>query len=371
MHYLILLIPVILGVVYYFITPEYFITVAKKTVLATVISLILFFSALYIDERVKTTSIEYWNSFIAYAEYYEAWNEYIQQTCTKTDCDANNNCVTTTYDCSYVKYHPEYWQAITTTKEIISITEAEYNNIVKKFRNTEFEELNRDYYTNDGDKYYSTWNNDSITAIPATTKHTYQNRIKAANQSAFHFKKPTEKEINQYNLKQYPKFYSNYEMPFILADTGITYNSIKGNKLLRYYNAILGDKKQACVFFILFKNKPIEAAFYQEALWSGANKNEFVVCIGVDNNNKIKWCRPFSWTPIEKLKISVRNNIQDNKMLNILQHINYVCNEVNRQFVRRQFAEFKYLDVAISDITLIICAGLIIVVSIGCLFIRM
>src|SRR5690606_26786934 len=121
-------------------------------------------------------------------EYYEDWDEWITQTCTRTCCcDSKGNCSTETYDCSYRKYHPQKWGIVTTTNEYVSITKHQYREIKSYFKNERFIDLNRRFYRKDGDKFISEWQKDSGSAIPVSTEHSYVNKVKAADQSVFHF----------------------------------------------------------------------------------------------------------------------------------------------------------------------------------------
>lgn len=80
-----------------------------------VIPILFIFMVKYLGQKSLEYSDEYWNSYGTYAEYYEDWNEYIHQICTRTypcgkDSDGNTKYCTETYDCSYVQYHPEHWE---------------------------------------------------------------------------------------------------------------------------------------------------------------------------------------------------------------------------------------------------------------------
>lgn len=297
-------------------------------------------------EQMQITSKEYWGSFIQKALYYEDWNEYIQQTCTSTCCcdSKGNNCITTTYDCSYVKYHPAKWLIETTTGESMKITNVQYDKIKKLFfKNESFVELNRDYHTNDGDLYYSLWPKDSTSSISVTTLHHYENRIKAADQSIFHFEEVKKEDIEKYNLKEYPEIYNNYEMDVVLGDN--SKEAKIANEQIKYINSLLGHKKEVKIFVLIFNNQPIEAGLYQEWYWSGANMNEFVICIGIDKNRKVKWCKPISWTECEKLKTDVKNFVINQDQLNLSSLSSFLLTNIDKQFTRRNFDEFDYLTV--------------------------
>ncbi len=316
-------------------------------------------------ETIQVRSEEYWGSFVVKAEYYEDWNEYIHQTCSRTCCcDANGqNCGTEFYDCSYVQYHPCKWIITTTTGEEISIDKEEYDRVKKKLGNEHFSELHRSYHTNDGDMYSSEWNRDSITAIPVTTLHHYENRVKAADQSVFHFKPLSNDDILKYQLKSYPDITDYYQMDGVMGDT--TDDAKIANRKIKYTNGLLGPKKEVKIFVLVFKNQPIEAGFYQESYWSGGNMNEFVVCIGTDNQRKVTWCKPISWTENERLKVDVKSFVENQTQLNLSSVADYLHTKIERDFKRRNFEEFDYLTVEPPFWAVILAYVLTLVINVG------
>jgi hypothetical protein len=298
-----------------------------------------------IVETVQVSSKEYWGSLISRVEYYEDWNEWITETCSRECCcdSDGENCSTEPYDCSHSEYHPAVWKIITTTGEVVLISQGEYNRIKGIFGNEKFVDLNRDYYTDDGDEYRSDWKGDSVTAIPVTTLHTYENRVKAADQSVFHYGEVTKAEKEKYSLKEYPEIVGAYKMQSVIGDN--SEDAVIADKKISYINGLLGHKKEVRIFVLIFKNQPIEAALYQEWYWSGANMNEFVICIGIDNERNVKWCKPISWTRSEMLKVNVKDFVQSQTKLDLQVVSGYLQEQVDKQFVRRSFKEFDYLTV--------------------------
>lgn len=296
-------------------------------------------------EHSQVRSKEYWGSLVERVEYYEDWDEYIHQTCTRTCCcdSKGENCSVESYDCSYVQYHSPFWQIVCTNGETVGISELQYNEIKSKFNNEYFTELNRNYHTNDGDMYYCTWPHDSITAIPVTTLHHYENRVKAADQSVFHFREISKSDIKKYDIKKYPKIHSHFKQSVVIGDSST--DALMSDLKLQYVNGLLGHSKQVRVYILIFKNQSIEAALYQEWYWSGGNKNEFVICIGIDNERKVEWCRPFSWTRSEALKAEIKNYFQNQEILTLQQSIPVIHEKIQKGFVRRSFKEFDYLTV--------------------------
>lgn len=331
-------------------------------------SLIFTFSMKLLIETVQVSSKEYWGSLVERVEYYEDWDEWITQTCSRSCCcdSKGENCGTETYDCSYRLYHPAYWQIITTNGEVVSISESEYNKIKRQFGNESFTDLGRDYYMDDGDKYHSTWNSDSVTAIPVTTLHYYENRVKASDQSVFHYQEVSESDIAKYQLKEYPEITGYYKMQSVIGDS--SQDALLSDKQFNYINGLLGHKKEVRVFVLIFKNQPIEAGLYQEWHWSGGNMNEFVICVGIDKERNVKWCKPISWTTSEILKAEVKSFVQNQKKLNLQELASFTKDKVEKQFVRRNFKEFDYLTVEPPTWAVILTYILTLAINIGLSF---
>jgi hypothetical protein len=83
-------------------------------------------------------------------------------------------------------------------------------------------------------------------------------------------------------------------------------------------NALLGRKHQIRVWVLLYRDQPRDISKRQEALWKGGNKNELVICVGLNKANEFQWAEVFSWTKREDLKVSVRDYIQAQKKLDLV-----------------------------------------------------
>ena len=75
------------------------------------VSIVLVIAAKLIVDTAFVRSEEYWGSFVDRVEYYEKWDEWINETCTRECCcdSDGNNCSTETYDCSYCRTHSPEW----------------------------------------------------------------------------------------------------------------------------------------------------------------------------------------------------------------------------------------------------------------------
>lgn len=301
-------------------------------------------------ETSQTNDTEYWTGWVVKGEYFEEWTEEYEETYSSTDSDGNVTWHTRTV----TDYHgPEYY-AIDSNGVKISVTLQHYRWLASRFTNNKETTLYHadqiKLYLGDGDKWTTVWNNKEDTRVIATTTHTYENRTQASR--VFYFPPVDEEDKKQFGLYDYAKTSSgglfsgavNYHtVPSILGNGGPT--TTAANERLRWHNAMLGKKKQVRMWVLIFKDQSESAAHFQKNYWQGGNKNEFILCIGTDKTNNVEWANVISWCEQERLKVDVRDFVLGQKKLDLTEVVEQMATQVNRQWKRREFAEFSYLSV--------------------------
>lgn len=186
-------------------------------------SIVLVFLLKLAIDQYSIKSEEYWGSFVDKVEYYEKWDEWIDEVCYRECCcDAKGeNCSQESYDCSYCRTHQPKWELTNTIGETISISKHEYGRIKKILGNERFIDMDRDYYRIDGDKFVSKWQRDSTTSIPVTTLHWYENKVKATDASVLKFLEVDTSDVRHYDLKEYPTIKNGYQMRAVIGDSGM------------------------------------------------------------------------------------------------------------------------------------------------------
>jgi hypothetical protein len=321
-------------------------------------------------ETSMTSDAEYFQAYVTKVEYYEAWDEYIHQTCTRTCCcdSKGENCSTETYDCSYVDHHPEYWLITTNTSKTFTCSRSEYNRLVAKFGvRPSFVDLHRDYHSYDGDKYVAQFPGDFKKLEYKVWKHKYENRVQASH-TILKNEPLTEEQIKKYDIKEYPNILSNNKAYSILGEK----NSL--DEYVNKKNALIGSKKQVKVFYLVFKDQPQLAGIKQETHWMRGNKNEVNVCIGIDSKTReIQWCYVFGWSEEKIVNIDIESYVEDQKKLDKATFKSIVdrsFNTISNKFKRKEFADFSYLRVEPSFSAKMWVLGIIIFVTLGvCLWI--
>ena len=341
-----LLIPVIFTIASLFLFKEKI--TWWEAFIPTLTTLLLIIIISNIGVSSVTKDYEYWGNYVTQVRYYEPWDEYIHQTCTRsvpcgTDSDGNTQYCDETYDCSYVQYHSESFSVVLNDNREISVDENYYNDVKRKFNTTSiFVEMNRNYHFNDGDMYKNLYPNTYETYVFFPTKHRYVNKIQASN-SIFNYPKVTEEDILKYKLFDYPEIENN-QLNSILYNKPLKVDKAQQDKF-NYINGMLGMNKQIKVWICLFNNTDSYAGYMQEAYWKHGNKNEFVICVGVDEKMKISWVHIFSWSQNKNIEIETRNFILYQKQLDLISLGDWLYSDGLKDWKRTEFKQFDYLHV--------------------------
>jgi hypothetical protein len=328
-----------------------------------VIPSILFITLLnYVFISSRTSDTEYIGSYIVSIKYYEHWDEWITRRCSYTICSGSGktrSCTTHYYDCSYREDHPRYWVMVTNDGNEIEISEDYYNYLKRLYNNVSvFVDMHRDYYRIDGDCYKNEWPQTIKTSRTITNEHTYVNKIQCSH-SLFKIQDLTESEVKQWKLYNYPTI-ENHDQNLVLGV--VLADSI--NKKFRYINGYYGNKYQIKTFVCVFKNQGVEVAYKQRSHWEGINKNEFLICIGVDSvDNKINWIKVFSWCERPTLEKSIEALTDENPTFNDV--ADELLKRIPSEWKRRSFKDFDYITVEITNTQLDIIIVILLIYNIG------
>jgi hypothetical protein len=224
-----------------------------------------------------------------------------------------------------------------------------------------FVDMRRNYHTEDGDRYYVKWSSAEETAYPYNSIHKWENRVQAAS-DVFNFPEVSPEDIQTYRLHEYPGIGN------LTALTILGTHDPKAEKHFAFMNGKYGPGKRIRIWVLIYKEQPRQAAKYQEALWKGGNKNEFVICISINQERDVQWAEVFSWSEDSSLKIGTRNYIESQEKLDLMKIADYLESDVLLKFKKRDFREFSYLTVEPSTKALIITYIIVLLVSVGVCF---
>lgn len=312
------------------------------------IPLVVIFFMKTMVEISQTSDTEYHTGWVVKGEYYEEWTEQYTETYTDSDGNLKTRVVT--------DYHPPEYYAIDSNGYRISVTLQHYQWLASRFGNNKEKilfHLNQiNLWKQDGDLWTTFWDNKESTRIISTTAHFYENRTQASK--VFYFPPIDDEDKERFGLYDYPVVNNSFgllsapvirydKVPSILGNGGVT--TTEANKKLCWHNAIMGKRKQVRMWVLIFKDQSEDVAYVQKNYWKGGNKNEFILCIGVDNKNNVEWANIISWCEQVRLKEDVRDFVLAQKKLDLVEVVEQMATQIDRQWKRREFAEFSYLSV--------------------------
>jgi hypothetical protein len=372
--YLALLVPIVIAIILFVFFKQK--TQWWEVAIPVVASFLMILIAKAICVGSLTSDTEWFGGYVNEVQYYEFWDEEVSCRhdipCSHPDyCKDSNG---KEYQCGYKHFndgyrhaydvddHPEHWEAVTTLGDY-GISKERYDQLVKKFGTGKtFVDMKRDYHETDGDMYSTIWGGTDETLEPVAKEHSYENRP-AASRNVLHFQELDSSEIKQFKPFDYPQIYNQFHQDILL---GVT--DPNAHQKLQAITSRLGKNKQIRIFLLVFKNQSREAGFVQERYWQGGNKNELVICIGIDNAHQVKWGHVFSWSEETGVMIKIKNQIEEQSKLDVLGLLNFVEKEVNFEWKRRQFKEFDYINIEPSANQTIIIWVLTVLLSGGLAF---
>lgn len=297
----------------------------------------------------RTSDTEYFGNYITKVVHYEAWDEEVSCrhsydcNCT-TDKDGRRSCSTCYMHAYDVDYHPEYWTKIDNAGNEYEISKSHYDELVNRFgTKAYFVDMHRDYHSIDGDSYRNDWAGEPEKSDVVTTEHSYTNKIKASH-SVFKFENIDEKTKKMWSLYDYPQVVHLRQQVVL----GKNIDPVTDRKI-QFINGFYGSRNQFRMYILFFKDKSLDVAFKQRSYWEGGNKNEFVICIGVDSQDKFEWVKCFSWMDKPELEVEVEEYFNDSKDLNLSKFADWLPAQIQTHWHRKQFKDFEYLNIELTD----------------------
>lgn len=320
----------------------------------------------------NTSDTEWLSWTIVEARYDEEWNEWIHKTCSRrypcgSDSKGHTRWCTSYYDCSYCENHPAKWYLVDTRGHEWSVSEKEWQEWVKLFGNKSFVDMERHYYTKDGDRWTSKWPKTFKTARAVHTEEQYENRIQASR-SKWSFPDVDTLKIRQYGLYQY-KSVNQYGQFWPIYSKDWPFWQEDQEKFDRI-NALYGQLKQIECLLLVYKDKPIEASWWQQCLWQGGNKNELVITVGLNKYGKIDWCKVWSWSDKSECAIHIQSLILSNKgkKIDIEELSTKIAPIIGKEWIRKDFSDFDFLEVQLSQKQEWWCWSVSIIITLATIF---
>lgn len=291
---------------------------------------------------------EYLGSIVKSIHYEEDWVELVETTETRTDSNGRSYQVKSIKE----KYHPEKYYFYTTldTKfkcdyyfysyveniwQLSSHIDSWTGSSIKGGRRYGKSYRFRDFSPAEEQKIEN-W-------VPVTETHKYKNKIRCSN-SILKYVKIDKSRAAEIGLVDYPKII-DYDAACIISRDRTVPPKI--DDYFRRYNARIAPESEMRLYIILFDaNRGIGIAEQQRNYWQGGNKNEFVLCIGLDEGNHVEWAHAFSWADIQQKEVETAQWLMEQGSLNWEELFNYLSTQLS-DWKRKEFSDFNYINVSL------------------------
>jgi hypothetical protein len=291
------------------------------------------------------------NSFYSTnAIYDEYWNEFIVKTCTEQyACGTvstgkgkrRTKYCTRTYDCSYVKNHPAQWSLNFSGGQSLSINSSEFAERCSKWGTQQFVEMNRRYYSIDGNRYTCAWDKKPENVSTFTTPQVYENRI-LGTKNVFGFRQVDSLDVARYGLPNSPT--DDFKPTTQFLYTIGTKISPSASRELYQSNGLFGSSKKMTLLMVVFENKPSDVCDVLESYWSGGKKNEVTLCVNL-NQNQVANAKVISWAKDNLFKIQIRDSVASLKTFDSDQAAKILSHFAKKSYQLRDFHEFDYIEI--------------------------
>lgn len=310
----------------------------------------------------NTSDTEYLGGYVTKIIYYEEWDEMVLRTKTRQVPDGKGGTRTQTYTVLEREFHPERWVYINNEDNFEHrISKKLYNKI--KFRlnsPTVFKDMKRDYHRIDGDAYVTMYDGSIEHLYDITWSQRYKNKVQASQSNTIFKMLDIDKEMaDSLGLYEYPEI------------TDLTQNPILGRnvskeelQIFRYINAMKGKKNKFRTYVLFFNYDEFDKSELQKSYWQNGNKNEFIVCLGMKGDS-VAWTNSFSWCDMPKLEVKTRSYFIDNPKLDLVKYGTWLNNNIDENWVRKEFDDFNYIDIELSTGQYIALFFLTIVFNVG------
>lgn len=318
----------------------------------------------FVFKKANVSDTEYLGDYVVRIRHEDPWNEWIKRTCTRRVRSGGTikhpTYRTVHYDCSYCEEHPDQWIYYTKAGHKIYTDAETWNKIRDRFKTQmKFVDMHRHYHTRDGDAQDYSWSGDWRRSWPLTWPHGYDNPV-LGSRSLFRL----DPNPDPTGLYEYPEIDSGQDQCCLLGWRLTPREDLR----LRWLNSKLGPSNQFRLYTLVWSADTVgpEIASRQRDYWEGGNKNEVVMCLGISlKDGIVKWARGFSWADSPELQVRLRQYLEGTKF-NPEAYANRVESLVKSGiWKRKQFKDFDYLSVELTDTQTTILLVLILLYNIG------
>ncbi|MCR4966110.1 MAG: hypothetical protein K6A41_10715 [Bacteroidales bacterium] len=294
----------------------------------------------FLHKKLKNNAKEYLSGYACKVLHFFPWVE--RRVNRETRYDSNGRSYTVEVE-EFINHPDEYYELYNIDYQP-PITGYEFERMCDRWgTGINYFDTNHPNCVRGGGGEECDWDGNEYSTYTATITHRYNNPLVKSN-SIFRNSFISKKKSKELGLFEYPSARGSGEQMVILLHEGVAIPEDFDNALgeLQRLNAFCGDIYQIHVFILLFPaDKGIQMASLQRDYWKGLNKNELVVCLGVNGQN-VQWCEAMSWSDNKTLELKIRSYFIDKPELNLSQFVVWLRSNLN-YWKRKEFKDFDYL----------------------------
>ena len=342
-------------------------SVDVKSYVLTVLALWWLTRLIYLlFKKYRESATEYLGAYVTVAIHEDAWVERrVETRRVQVGTDKSGRAIY--HNVQNVRHvsHPDQWYARTNIGSNINISRRTYNGIRMLWGTREHHSSITGNHIVGGVRHCQQYQFADVTAmfdfqtdepspfdypdyaerfVTVTTSHRYTNKIRRSH-SIFKFEKVSKEEKEAYGLYDYPEVVDNNQECILGREFPPSVH-----RAFSLFNAYYGAKHQIRVFILLFDaDKDITVSEKQRAYWSGGNKNELVVCLGVDDSDTVRWCHAFSWMDEPIMTVKTEGYFREHEQLDLLSFNQWLRANLSH-WQRKAFKDFDYIHVPLSPV---------------------
>lgn len=294
--------------------------------------------------RSRRTTHEYLSGYAVNVQYHYPWVERLEHCVTMQD----SNGYSATHTEFEYRPHQEMWIMELNTEKYVRISREAFEECVRMWggEGHEIYPEHPNRISGGGGRLYL-WNEVMEDSVTHTYLGEYVNYLR--NSKPLVARAEIEAERAQsLGLVDYPAIDERYlESDVVLLSPKLSGRidiSPRAQRSIQLLNGHYGDRHQIHIFVLLFDANDTEAIAEQQRIyWQGGNKNEFVLCLGVDaecDEPLVRWCRTFSWSADDALGLATEQWFAEHTKFSIEEFAEWLRPNLDL-WRRRQFREFE------------------------------
>ena len=293
-----------------------------------------------IIESSESTDTEYWNDLVITLRHEGKYEEWVDKTCSRERCSGSGNdrkCTTEYYDCSYCSTtYPDYFLVGKSGKKY-RIEKETYYKYLSYFRVKEKwlgkrKNLRHRMLCNEDEGIWEAyWDGDTLRPVNATSKHSYTNKV-VKSSTLYQRKKLSEEELSR--TLDYPDVIDHRQRNIQYNTEFPSINHAETH--LEYYNGKWGHQKQLKVFIFITEYTSDEDLDNQVTRLENGNKNEFILVLGVENEQIVNW-RFATWNRNPNAITELDRYLYEEKPKDALEISKKVTSVLDTNWTRQEF----------------------------------